>query len=247
MDIKILKELLTTLDDAGITEAVFEPFDDSGTRIRGANKEKNILIFDTLDYELVSLPMGVQSIPGLLSRIALFDEDKAKIVTEDDSKVIVEMTIKQGRRKASFRFGNPLAKKGGHQSLNVPGQISENIDDVQELVFEESYVKYISSVISSMGYTGNKKERIISLKNNDESGTISLRINDGEDDSFIDEIEVAEVSLTSQAGWEVTPFERMLKQSMEVNPGKKAKFGITENHVAVFDLGVIRALIVPLH
>lgn len=244
MDIKVLKEILTTLDQAGITQAIFEPTE-GGTLIRGANKDKNILIFDTMKSDLVELPMGVQSITGLLSRVNLFDEEKAKIVVEKSSSddMISSITVKQGRRKASFRLGNPLLRKGG---LSVPTLISENIDEVQELTFSEEYVKYLSSVISSMGYTaGNKAERTLGL--DCDGGTVNLRISDGEDDSFVDVLEDTDVELESQASWEVAPFERMLKQSMEVNPGKKAKFGISENHVAVFDLQIIRALVIPLH
>lgn len=244
MDIAVLKVLLSTMHQVGITQAVIEPDkeDENRTRIRASNKDKNILVYDTIDERLVDLPIGIQSVVGLLSRVQLFDEDKASITLRDNGKIVLDATVKQGRKKASFRFADPTKRDAVPVPAKIPGDLS--LSNCLEM--SDEYVKYLSSAIQAMSHTGNKAERTISFTKGDDENLI-LKVSDGEDDSFIETLEgTEEVVLDSVATWEVTGFERLLKAARETNKEKVAKFGINDYHVAVFDLGVLNVLVSPM-
>jgi len=244
LDIATLKKLLDTMNSVGITQAVIEPTEDGdGTLIRASNKDKNILVFDSIEEKLVDLPMGIQSVPGLLSRIQLFDEEKASISLDDNGKIVLAATIKQGRKKASFRFADPHKRDAVPVPAKIPGDLS--LSNCVEM--QDDYVKYLSSAIMAMSYTGNKAERTISFSKGDDENII-LKVSDGEDDAFSDTLENTEsVDLGSAAMWEVVPFERLLKASRDTNKDKVAKFGINDYHIAIFDLGIVKTLVSPLH
>lgn len=235
MDIIEVKELLRVMDKVGISEVVFEPTDEGKTRLRGANREKNITIFDEVDVSLVDLPMGIQSVKGLLSRVSLFDEDKASMTTKDNGDIITDITIKEGRKKAGFKSAVP-------KHLAVPDLVPGALESEERITLEESYVKYLSTAITSMSYTGEKKERTISLTSED--GKAEITIYDGEDDSFQDTLEDSEYNLDDVASWEVVPFERVMKASLEETGD--ATFFVTDHHIAIFDLGIFNVMIVPL-
>lgn len=231
-----LKNILSLLDKVGIHEVVFEPTEDeSGTLIRGANKEKNITVFDTIEDNLVDLPMGVQSVKGLLSRINLFDLDKASIDLRDSGDIITAITIKVGRKRAGFKLALP-------SQLKVPRMVPGSLESDDVIEFSDEYVKYLSSAIMAMSYTGEKKERTISLFQED--GSAAITIFDGEDDSFHDVLDDADIDLSDKASWEVVPFERVMKASLEEVGA--AKFFITEHHIAVFDMGELDIMVVPI-
>lgn len=243
MDISIIKSLLDTMNTVGITQAIIEPDEEGGTRIRAANNDRNIIVYDRIDDEIVELPMGIQSVPGLLSRIQLFDEEKASIVLTDNGKVIQDATIKQGRKKASFRFADPTKR----DAIPVPSRVPGDLSMTNCITMADEYIKNLSSAIMAMSYTGNRKERTISFKKGDDENLV-VKVSDGEDDAFIETLENTEDFIIEHtATWEVVPFERLLKAARDSNKNKVATFAINDYHVGVFDLGVLKVLISPLN
>lgn len=239
MDFVKLKEILEIVAGVGIEELVIEPIDPQRTRLRGANKERNIIIYDEVDDAVSDLPMGLMSVRALLSRLDLFDPDKAKIETTDDKKLINNVTIKQGRKKASYKCADPT-------HLAVPKKIPGNLDSDNKIELEKDFVDYISQVITSMSYTGAKAERTISLSVTDEKMKISIF--DGEDDTFTDErsCEGSGVSDFSKSSWEVHPFLKVLKKSVEQDNDALAKFSVTEHGIAVFSVGDYSIIVAPV-
>lgn len=238
MDIKLIKNVLSIMDGVGISEAVLEPSDSDGTRIRAANKEGTIIVFDEIPEKLVDLPVGIQSVRGLLSRINLFDIDKASVEFSDNGEIIREATIKMGRKRASFKFSRP-------KKMAVPKMIPGDLSMDSYLTISSEYVKYLSTVITAMSYTGDKKERTISLLTEDDGHAI-INIYDGEDDSFNDTIEDCPISVPEKASWEVVPFERVLKAAVDCSEDNTAKLSVTEHHIAVFEVGSIKIMIGPI-
>lgn len=235
MDIHLLKTLLEVLTSVGVEEAVFEPSEE-GTLIRGANKDRSVIIYHTIPDSLLECPMGIQSVKGMLSRLELFDSTKSAITTSTHNDLISDLTVKQGRKKASYKCASP-------SMLAVPKKVPGDLSIVKEIKFEKEYVDYLSQAIAAMSYTGNKQERSISLAVKDNE--MELTIFDGEDDSFVDEIKVDDFDDTRKISWDVLPFQRVLKQSLECR-GESASFTISEHGIAVFDLSIINVLVAPI-
>ncbi len=238
MDIKLLKNVLSVMDGVGINEAVLEPNSSGGTRIRAANKDRNIIVFDEISDHLVDMPMGIQSVRGLLSRINLFDAEKASMTFTDNGEIIRESTIKMGRKRAGFKFARP-------DKLGVPKMIPGDLSMETFISFSDEYVKYLSTAITAMSYTGDKKERTISLLTEGDDSAI-INIYDGEDDSFNDTIEDCPISVSEKASWEVVPFERVLKSAVDWSETNTAKLSVTEHHIAVFEVGTIKVMVGPI-
>lgn len=234
MDINLFKQLLEVLASVGVEEVVIEPTDD-GTLIRGANKDLNVVVYHTIEASLVEHPLGIQTVKGLLSRIQLFDIAKASINLESSDELVVDFSIKQGRKKASFKCADP-------RSMAVPKKIPGDLSIENRIEFDRSYVEHLSQAISAMSYTGSKAERSISMGVKDSVAEFSIF--DGEDDTFSDEIDL-DFPDTSKTSWDVAPFQRVLKQSLDMD-GENAVFTITEFGIAVFDVGIINVLVAPV-
>jgi len=232
-----IKHVLEVLSSVGVEETVFEPTDDGKTQIRGSNKDRTIIVFDTIDEQIGKHPMGVQSVKGLLSRIQLFDDSKASIEYEDSDDVVTNIKVKQGRKKVSYRCADP-------SSVIAPKKVPGDMDEEDRIAFDKEYTDYLSQAIASMSYTGDKAERTISISVSDE-GTASVSIFDGEDDSFTDEISV-EYDKTDKASWEVVPFQRVMKQSVERSDDDQCTLFVTEHGVAVFDVDILKIIVAPV-
>ena len=235
MDIHLLKTLLEVLSSVGVEEAVVEPSED-GTLVRGANKDRSVIIYHTIPDSLLECPMGIQSVKGMLSRLELFDSAKSAITTTTHNDLISDLTVKQGRKKASYKCAEPSA-------LTVPKKVPGDLSIVKEITFDKAYVDYLSQAITAMSYTGSKQERSISISV--KGGDLELTIFDGEDDSFVDEMKVDDFEDTKKISWDVQPFQRVLKQSLECR-GESAAFTISEHGIAVFDLSLINVLVAPI-
>lgn len=241
MDIREVKELLTELDSIGIVEVALDPIE-GGTQIRGTSRNRDIVVFyDLLDLHLSDYSIGVGSVKGLLSRMQLFDEDKAKVEilpSRGDEVVVGSLNIKQGRKKATYRCSH-------HSTLLIPKKLPCDVTLNNPIRFDKTYVEYLKNAISSMSHTGDKAERIISVEV--ESGDVTLTIFDGEDDSFVDVTEKTGTGTVSASRWDVAPFQKLLNQSLFTSLDEHATFGIEpESGIAVFKLAFFDALVPPV-
>lgn len=235
MEIVKLRELLEVLSTVGIEEVVLEPSED-GTLIRGSNKEATVVVFHEIEDNMTDgSTLAIQSVKGLLSRIALFDMNKASLIAEDDGELILTLTVKQSRKSATYRCASPGA-------LHVPKKIPGDLGIVNPIVFSSEYVDQISQAISSISQTGAKDKRAISMSV--DGGVASLSIFDGESDDFTDQFEVDFPDKRS-VSWEAAAFQRVMKQSLSANKDK-CIFSITEYGIAPFSLGVVSVLLVPI-
>lgn len=236
MNIHLLKDVLDELTTVDINEVVLEPSDSGGTLIRGANKAQNIIIFDELEDKLVELPVAIQSVRGLYSRLQLFDLSKASIKTDDGDKYMKGLTIKQGKKSATYRTANP-------KLLGVPTQLPPVTVVGDEIVFEKDYVTYLLNAFQSLAMTGNKEERKLSIEIS--GGELSLSIFDGEDDSFNDTMSVEGEDIP-KASWELEPFRRVLKQSIECTTDNTARLTITDFGIAIFAMQPLSVIVAPM-
>ncbi|MDA3806884.1 MAG: hypothetical protein PF440_03135 [Thiomicrorhabdus sp.] len=240
MDIMEAKTILTELSSVGIDEVVFDHMD-KGTRVRGSNQEKTVVVYFEIPIIFCDKSIGIQSVNGLLSRINLFDETKASIsLVEDNNGDIGTINVKQGRKKASYRCNDP-------RKVNAPSRVPGDLALTNENVisFDKEYVTYLSTAISAMSYTGTKAERTISVQIEDDNATVAVF--DGLDDTFTDVIETVGAINTDRAVWEVIPFSRVMKQSVSApSNADSAKFCITEHGIAVFGLENLDIVVVPM-
>lgn len=237
MDICLLKVLLGVLSSVGVEEAVIEPAED-GTLVRGANKDRSVIVYHTIPDNLLEHPMGIQSVRGMLSRLELFDVSKAVIETTVHDELVASITIKHGRKKASYK----CAKLS---MLSVPKKVPGDLSIAKEILFDKEYVDCLSQAITAMSYTGSKQDRSISIASSKTSGNLELTIFDGEDDSFVDEVKADGFDSLRKVSWDVPSFQKVLKQSLDCR-GESACFTISEHGIAVFDLSVINVLVAPI-
>jgi len=240
MNLSDIKSVLDTISLVGIEEVVMEP-SEKGTLIRGANKECNIIIYDDLSLQISELPLGIQSVRGLLSRIDLFDETKCELSSKDNKTVITDLLLKQGRKKASFKCAEP-------SHLTVPSMVPGNLDNGNHFVFSKKYIDDLNQAFAAMAFTGTKNERTVSIEVKDDETTISIY--DGESDTFSDVLDVGEnmVTLTGKFSWEVAPFQRVLKQAIGPNENniEVASFVVTEHGIAIFEVGGLSIIVAPV-
>lgn len=241
MDIKIIKALLTELSSVGISQIIIDPTED-GTLFRGTNDDRTLILFDEVGEKLTDMSMGIKSVNALLSRINLFDEEKAKIeLIPDNDGNCRDFIVKQGRKRVSYRCHEPSTDYI-QAPKTLPGDFS--ITEENTIKFDKAYVSYLSNAISAMAYTGDKEERTIKISV--DAGNLSVNIFDGSDDSFTDVIEGMDDSLSLEGLFDVAPFSRVMKQSVasESNDGY-AVFTISEQGVGVFRLEYMDILVHP--
>lgn len=236
MSLVVLADLLKTMDSVGITEAVMEPTDNDGTLIRAANKDRNVIIFHEVPESIVDMPMGVQSVKGLLGRIMLFDLDKASLDFRDNGTEISDLTIKQGRKKATFRFADT-------DKLSVPKRVPEETP-VSGVVMAKEYVDYLNSAIGAMSYTGTKQTQTISIGVSESIAEVTVF--DGESDSFVDHFNV-DAEDVGKGVWEVAPFKTVMGQSVKYSDDASASLSIRPTHkIAVFNVGAVDVMVSPI-
>lgn len=226
------KRILEVLDSVGVEEVIFDPTEE-GTLVRATDKKGSIVVFDEIDEQFSDSPIGVQSVRGLLSRINLFDVEKSTIDLDEGSNYILNILIKQGRKKASFRCAPP-------KRILAPPSAPDSVwsDDIE---FDSDYVGYLNKAITAMGFTGNKEERKITL--NGGSDGMRITISDGEDDSFDELLPEITAEITPGA-WEVAPFQRAMLKAAEYSGS--TKFRVDNYGIACFNLCHLSVMIVPM-
>lgn len=238
MNIEQTRELLDILMSVGIEEVVVEPHEDK-TRIRGTNKDQSIIIFYVSDqYTAPDFPLGIQSVRALNSRVALFDDTATiKIEPNRTETQINCLNFKQGRRSVSYRCGNVGDL---NPPTRIPGDMALDPDD--SIILTKEYVEYLSNVISSISQTGQKGAQTVSIGIAD--GVATITVYDGEDDSFVDQIDAEGLEDKAIASWEMAAFQRVMKQSL----GKETETCVTiaERGVAVFPVGNLNILVRPI-
>lgn len=258
MDIINLKFILETLHSVGISEMVLSPTvknDKPSTLVRGSNRERSVVVYHEIeDLVLTEVPMGVQSVNGLLSRISLFDESKASIELVQSHDIVGTVNIKQGRKKATYRCADPNQLSAPNR---IPGDLA--ISEASAIIIPSSQVDFLGQAISSMSLTGNKEERTITMQVTEE-GSLDVTIVDGEDDSFKEIIEDVGGSPTEKGTWDVSSFSRVMKRASENSEvsfrrifgsdvgeveDKAVVFSITEYKIAVFAVADLDILVVP--
>lgn len=236
MEIHELKLLLEDLQSVGIESAVFEPSDDK-TLVRATNKDRSVVVFCEANVALSDASIALNNVNSLLSRINLFDQNKAKIeVTETDGEVD-DIIIKQGRRKTVQRCSKV-------SQVQVPSKIPVDlqITDSNCIKITDKYVSYIVDAISSLSKTVSSEDSKISIEVDNK--VCKINITDGECDSFSDELDEIDVDDVSKSHWFAAPFSRVMKRS--VNEDGMCEFMITSDYgLAVFRVGIIDAIVAP--
>ena len=239
MDIYYFRCLLEELDAIGIDQVVFDPYEDEKTLVRGSDKQAGVLVFHVIDEKLSDDAIGVQSVKGLLSRLQLFDHNKASITLETDQGRVYNINIKEGKKKASFRCMDSPDK--APCPSRVPGDL--NMDS--PFTFSKEYVDYLGKGIAAMGYTGEKEGRNIGISVNADQMTINIF--DGDADTFTDVITLDEGSSEEYRGtWDVGSFQRIVRYSVKVSEDETVKFVITEHGLGVFRLDLLNAIAAPV-
>ena len=252
--IKSLKTVLETLNSVGIAEAIFEPHE-NGTLIKASNKDRTVICFHVVAglESPVKTTIAVQSVNALLSRLNLFDCDKADLEIDlDNHGNAGSIQIKEKRKKLTYHCSNPSL-------INVPHRIPGNvvITGDNSIKIPSKYVDFLAQVTTSMTLTGKKEERGISLMVKD--SVLEVAITDGEDDTFKEAIEGFNVPDTLKGKWDVSAFIRVLRKAGDTSTIVQSRLGcedkeddgsvrmiITQYRVAAFAVADLDIMVVPL-
>lgn len=234
MELYEFKLLLEDLVSVGIESAVFDPLEE-GTRIRAANKDKSVVVFCNSEFILSASTIAIHNVNSVLSRINLFDVTKAKVELVESNDEVVDIRIKQGRRKSVFRCSTP---KNVHVPMNIP--VDLDITDENCITFDDKYVSYLGTVIASMSKTVSTEVAKIGIYATDT--TVCVSIADGDSDSFNDELEIVTEPIDKSV-WDAVSFSKVMKQSAKDG---ECKFIITKDYgLAAFRVGYIDVIVVP--
>lgn len=235
-----LKLILETLQSVGIINCSIEPIenDESNSLIRGADKNGEIAVYDTIPYRFSDSAIGIYSVNMLLSRVNLFDTEKASFKFEEGTVFNKGITIKQGNRKASYRFMDP-------SRLSIP-TIPQNIEEKEFCGISQESVKLLEKAMAAMARPNSYKESgYIKLISDGDSPLISVKIYDGDDDTYVDEIETLdETTLDHSGSWDIDPFKLCLSRSSKAGNGE-AIMQVNENGVIIMDIGAFNVCIPP--
>lgn len=229
-----LKKILELLISVGVEEVAIEPHE-NGVLLRGAGDSADVVVFDVYPSSAVDANMGVQSLRALLSRIDLFDPEKASVEISERDGAMESLTIKQGRRKVSHRCG--LIQK-----LNVPKMVPDSIKEGELIEFGKDYAQQLDSAIASISQTGSKEKRCISLSV--ENGTATISVFDGEHDTFSDEFQT-DCDDIRKVSWPIKAFQRVMNRSIDTNGGDTISLKVSKHGTAHFNVGMIDVIIAP--
>lgn len=238
MDIKSFFALLEHLTSVGVSRVVLTPDPENNlTAVQGSDDGANVIVFDNISEMYSDAQMCIQNTNALLSRLKLFDLEKASIefVKHKSNESILQVTIKQGRRSATYRCASRAA-------VYVPSRIPDLNISGNPVVLEADYVDYLSKAISAITMTGSNKDRRVSMANN---GIVSISVDDGEHDSFHDQINVEGVNEFDPSSWNVSAFQKVMKYTSSVGENKASSFWVTEHGIMVFDSSPVAFMIAP--
>ena len=236
MDLLKTKEILEVLDGVDIAECAIYA-EDGKNKIRAVNTDQTTIVFTEVD-QFIDDNIGLLSVKGLLSRLNLFDLEKAGVTFKTNEKngssFIEQMTIKEGRRRSSVRATSP-------KSIDAPTQYPQT-EKVFNAYLSKSYVNFINKMKSSIAFMPSNSSDDIKLTMTVEKGseTANLKIVGGTSDDFSDEIECDGnenmQSDTFVATWTIDSLMRVLK---------RAAMGLDDEDtisVEVNDVGVLEVV-----
>lgn len=223
MDIYRFKNILEAMKNLGINECAFTPRGEK-TRVSAIeNKTHQIGICCDLEDLEISKPMGVLHVPSMLSRIQLFDVEKAGAtlnVSSDDS-FISNFTLKQGRRVSRITTTDP-------EMLQTPVDVPP-METIASFEFDEEFVGFMDKASRSIAATpGGTSDAILIISS--VSGTdFEFQIKSG-DDVFVEHVDSHDdITHTSTCTFSARQFMTAVKQSVMWSTA-------TENKTAIFEL-----------
>lgn len=240
MNIVYFKELLEVLSSVGIDTCRIMPIEHEGQPaniMQAMDSRGNVIVYDVLGELVTEKAMGIQSVRGLLSRINLFDIEKVSVTIKVNERhdIAEEINMKEGRRKASFRFSRP-------QAIVAVGEMDE-FDRSPLIEFKKEYVDYLKKAISSIMMTGDKEHSYIALEAKDDE--LTMKVYDGENDSFVETLTIDGLGTIDKCQWEVDSFTRVLKTALQGDESTVV-FEVTEMGAAVFDMEVFEVMVAPI-
>lgn len=226
MQLKLLNEILSTLNQAGIQECIVEKTP-TGAKIRATDEKEAIFVVSDYFGEIVPASLGVHKIPVLLDRLKLFDLDNVDVSVTENNGTIKTLTIKKGHKKVTFTGANPT-------TIRAPSSIVN-----EEIMHTVSLPK--NTVLSLCG-------ALLSVAGSDlvtvagEGNVILIKATDGGADEFVDAIGENKYGEWSFQ-YRRDHMQRLLKMSVKTE--EEAILGIMECGVAVIVVGSLSFFLIP--
>lgn len=233
--IEKLTSILQNIVDVGIDDLVISP--KNGTsHIRATNSDQITIVFFQTDMLLFDHTVAIQGANSFLSRLRLFDSDKVSIETEKRDDYISLLRFSQGRRKTSYRMGNPAHV---YAPTSVPGLG----DATNTITLTKLDVDKLLKEVGSISLTGKKDEQSISLSSVD--GMLHYSIFNGEDDKFYDKFEDTGVDEFDNTVYDIKNFTRVLRKCIDTHK-ESVKITLTEMGALVFPMGEVDVILAPI-
>lgn len=233
--IEKLTNILQNIVDVGIDDLVISPKGDT-SHIRATNSDQITVVFYQTDMMLFDKTVAIQGANSFLSRLRLFDSDKVKVEYETRDDYISLLRFTQGRRKSTYRMGNPSHV---YAPTSVPrldlatNTITLTKDDVDKILRE----------VGSISLTGKKDEQHISLNSVD--GVLHYSIFNGEDDKFYDKFEETGVDDFDTTVYDIKNFTRVLRKCIDTHKDS-VTITMTDMGAMVFPMSEVDIILAPI-
>lgn len=233
--IEKLTNILQNITDVGIDDLVISP-KNGMSHIRATNSDQITIVFYQTDVLLFDHTVAIQGANSFLSRLRLFDSDKVKVEVEKRDDYISLLRFSQGRRKTTYRMGNP-------NHVYAPTSVPGLGDATNTMTLMKVDVDKLLKEVGSISLTGKKDEQSISLSSTD--GVLQYAIFNGEDDKFYDKIEDTGVNDFENTVYDIKNFTRVLRKCLDTHKDS-VKITLTEMGALVFPMGEVDIILAPI-
>lgn len=241
MDMTRFKNVLEILKGIGAKECGIEE-KDGMTLVRSISDDAMIGIYTTIEHmgNPAGAGIGILSIQGMLSRIDLFDLEKATVTfTEEDASddsFVSSIHVKQGRRKSDIRTTSP-------SSCRITKQIPE-FEKKFSITFSSDEISMLNKAYQSLRNVTSDKDCEVQLTIN-EDATLNLVMERGQRDRFAETFQGEHlVETKGEVVFAAEPLLRAIKQAGAWSEDQSATVVIDAEGNATVKIGEISTLVV---
>lgn len=237
MNIIKFKEILETLNAAGLKEAILDRIDDDRVRVRGINDNETIAIFAECDFDLEK-DVAITAIPSVLNRLNLFDLEKAEVVLSDKGRrdkvmdYTTSMLITQGRREVFHTFPSP-------RNIRAPSEVMR--DEIVEVVsLDSDKTDRILKAITALQSVAGQKERVVTFRGQGDNILVSISDDEG---NYFHDVVSKNTSGEWSNDWNSQAFVKMIRNM--VKSGDDISLKIGEREIMYLSFNNLEFMVLP--
>lgn len=246
MKIDIAKRVFDIINGSDIKKCAILDAGETN-QIRGISEDRTTIIFTEVPKFIEKADVGIISVPSLLSRLNLFDEQKAKVAVNvregQNGDYISSMVVSEGRRRSTVKTNDPENMKG-----EIPKKYPE-AKTMMTIYMETPYIRMLDQMRSSIKTVAGQDDFYIRVgyKAGSEN-EIDFSICGGNDDfdDVLESYNIPDNSTAFSASYQIDSFMRVFKKAASIEGEAKILVEVNSLGVMEVDVGGIRVSLVPI-